>query len=293
MDITIRQMYDANMHFGHQARFWNPKMKPYIYGEFGRRNKIHIINLDKALPLLKGALKYVRDMAARGGTMMIVSTRNVTAGMIQQESERCGMPYANYRWLGGTLTNFSAVRRSVEAYRSLKTKEERGDFERMNKKEAVSLRRKLRKMERLLGGMVAMERPPDALFIIDVGYERNALNEAVSLGIPVVAVVDSNNSYENVDYMIPGNDDAISAVKFYIRAIADAVMEGRAEYKANADADESMELGAVSGEGPAKTDKAEARAKRKASAAKGEAPAAKSEKPAGADKDTETKKDGE
>lgn len=251
MEITVRQMYDANMHFGHQTRSWNPKMKPYIYGEYGWRNKIHIIDLDKSLPLMQRALDYVRELASRGKTIMIVSTRNVTAELIKQEAQRCGMPYANYRWPGGTLTNFSTVRRSVDTYLSLLAEEERGDFEQLSKKDAVNKRRKIKKMERLIGGMVEMKRVPDALFIVDVGYERNALNEAISMNIPVVAVVDSNNSYENVDYMIPGNDDAISSVKFCVGAIADVVLEGRAEYDASDKSEEEVELeiGDKSGDG--------------------------------------------
>ena len=242
MEISVRKMYDAKMHFGHRARFWNPKMAPYIYGKFGTRNKIHIIDLDKSLPLFKKALAYVRGLASQGGVIMLVSTRRVTADLIEREATRCEMPYVNRRWLGGTLTNFSTVYKSVGSYQQMLAREERGEIDRLSKKEAVNVRRKILKMKNMIGGINEMKRLPDALFIVDVGYEKNALNEAVALGIPVVGIVDTNNSYKNVDYMIPGNDDAISAVELYAGAIADAVIEGRAEYKLNAESEDSGDI---------------------------------------------------
>ncbi len=222
--VTMRQMLEAGVHFGHQTRYWNPKMKAYIFGE---RNKIHIINLEKTVPLFNDSMNFLSRMAARNGKVLFVGTKRAAREVVRKEADRCGMPYVNHRWLGGMLTNFNTVRQSIKRLKELEEMVADGSMERLSKKEALGLRREAEKLERSLGGIKNMERLPDVLFIIDVGYEKIAVKEAVKLGIPVVAVVDSNNSVEGVDYIIPGNDDAIRAIQLYLNAAAEAVLDGK------------------------------------------------------------------
>jgi small subunit ribosomal protein S2 len=224
-DVTMRRMLEAGVHFGHQTRFWNPKMAPYIFGE---RNHIHIINLEQTLPLYLEAVEFVRRLVADGGTVLFVGSKRAARHAVAEQAQRCAMPFVSYRWLGGMLTNFKTIRQSVKR---LKTLEEitadgaGGDF---TKKEVLKLRRELEKLERTLGGIKDMDALPDAVFVIDVGHEEIAVKEAVKLEIPVVAVVDSNSAPDGVDYVIPGNDDAMRAITLYATGIADAVLEGKA-----------------------------------------------------------------
>jgi len=222
--VTMREMLEAGVHFGHQTRFWNPKMLPYIFGE---RNKIHIINLEKTLPLYRDAVNFLGRMAASRGTILFVGTKRAAQETIASEARRCSMPYVDRRWLGGMLTNFRTVRQSIKRLKELEASVADGGIDRLSKKEALRVRRELSKLERGLGGIKDMESLPDALFVIDVGYEKIAVAEAVKLGIPVVGVVDTNNSPDGVDYIIPGNDDAIRAIQLYARGAADAIIEGR------------------------------------------------------------------
>jgi small subunit ribosomal protein S2 len=224
-NVSMRQMLQAGVHFGHQKRFWNPKMAPYIFGE---RNKISIINLEKTLPMFNDAMNYLGKLAANKGTVLFVGTKRAARDIIREQAIRCGMPYVNHRWLGGMLTNFKTVRSSVKRLKDLETMMQDGSTERLVKKEVLGLRRELAKLERSLGGIKEMNGMPDALFVIDVGYEKIAVGEAEKLGIPVVAVVDSNNSPKSVEYVIPGNDDAIRAVQLYVQSAAEAVLEGKA-----------------------------------------------------------------
>ena len=222
--VTMRQMLESGVHFGHQTRYWNPKMAPYI---FGQRNKIHIVNLEKTLPLFSEAMNYLGKLAGNGGTILFVGTKRSARDTVREEARRCGMPFVAHRWLGGMLTNFQTVKHSIKRLKDLETMEQDGTFARLNKKEVLGLRREMEKLERSLGGIKDMPSLPDALFIVDVGYERIAVSEAQKLGIPVVAVVDTNNSPEGVDYVIPGNDDAMRAIQLYVSAAADAVAEAR------------------------------------------------------------------
>ncbi|HFD87227.1 MAG TPA: 30S ribosomal protein S2 [Gammaproteobacteria bacterium] len=223
--VTMRQMLEAGVHFGHQTRYWCPKMAPYI---FGARNKIHIINLEKTLPLFDDALNYLGKLAAKGGTILIVGTKRSARDSIHAEAQRCGMPYVDQRWLGGMLTNFKTVKQSINRLKDLENMETDGTFERLGKKEVLMRRRELQKLDKTLGGIKDMRTIPDAVFVLDVGYERIAVNEARKLGIPIVAVVDTNNSPEGIDYVIPGNDDAIRAIQLYVTALADAINEAKA-----------------------------------------------------------------
>jgi len=224
--VSMRQMLEAGVHFGHQTRYWNPKMKSYI---FGHRNKIHIINLEKTLPLYEEAMNFVGKLASNGGKILFVGTKRSAREAIREEAERCGMPYVNHRWLGGMLTNFKTIRQSIKRLVELETMAGDGTLEkRFNKREALDQRREMEKLDRSLGGIKNMNSLPDALFIIDVGHEKIAISEAQKLGIPVIAVVDTNNSVEGVDYVIPGNDDAIRAVQLYAQGTSAAVLEGRA-----------------------------------------------------------------
>jgi small subunit ribosomal protein S2 len=223
-NVTMRQMLEAGMHFGHQTRYWNPKMANYIFGE---RNKIHIINLEKTLPMFNDSMNFLGKMVANGGKIMFVGTKRSARDSIREEAQRCGMPYVNYRWLGGMLTNFKTVKQSIKRLKDLETMAEDGSFERLNKKEILQLNREKDKLERSLGGIKDMARLPDAIFVIDVGHEKIAINEARKLGIPVVGVVDTNNSPEGVDYVIPGNDDAIRAIQLYLAAAADAILDAK------------------------------------------------------------------
>ncbi|MBW7930401.1 MAG: 30S ribosomal protein S2 [Gammaproteobacteria bacterium] len=223
-EISMRQMLEAGVHFGHQTRYWNPRMAPYI---FGARNNIHIINLEETVPLFRRACSFVRNLAAEGGTVVFVGTKRSARDAVRAQAERCGMPYVSHRWLGGMLTNFKTIRQSIKRLEELEQIQVDGRLERLTKKEALTLRREQAKLERSLGGIKALGGLPDALFIIDVGHESIAVHEARVLGIPVVGVVDTNCSPEGVDYLVPGNDDAMRAAELYAMGVADAVFEGR------------------------------------------------------------------
>jgi small subunit ribosomal protein S2 len=224
LSATMRQMLEAGVHFGHQTRYWNPKMAPYI---FGHRNKIHIINLEKTLALYQEALKFVRQLTANRGTLLFVGTKRQARDIVREEAQRCASPYVDYRWLGGMLTNFKTVKQSIKRLREMEQMAQDGTFERMSKKEALGLQREMEKLQRSLGGIKELSALPDALFVIDVGYQKGAISEAVKLGVPVVGVVDTNHSPEGIDYVIPGNDDSSRAIRLYARGIADGVLEGR------------------------------------------------------------------
>ena len=220
----MRQMLEAGVHFGHQTRYWNPKMSPYIFGE---RNKIHIINLEKTLPMFLDAATFLGNMAANRGRILFVGTKRSARDSVREEAIRCGMPYVNHRWLGGMLTNFNTVKKSIQRLHDLEQMLSGDEVARLNKKQILMLNRELIKLERSLGGIKNMPSLPDVMFVIDVGYEAIAIKEANKLGIPVVAVVDTNCKIDGVDYVIPGNDDAIRAIKLYASHIADAISEGK------------------------------------------------------------------
>jgi small subunit ribosomal protein S2 len=217
-------MFEAGAHFGHRTRHWNPKMAPYIYGA---RDKIHIINLELTLPLYYEALNYIGSVAAKRGKILLVGTKRAAQNIVKEEARRCGMPYVNHRWLGGMLTNYRTVRQSIKRLRELETMGQDGTFNRLPKKEVLMLTRELAKLERSLGGIKDMSGLPDALFVIDVGHEHIAVSEARKLGIPVIGIVDTNHSPEGIDYVIPGNDDAIRAIEVYMAGIADTIIEAR------------------------------------------------------------------
>ena len=238
--VSMRQMLEAGVHFGHQTRFWNPKMAEYIFGE---RNKIHIINLEKTQPLFADAMRFIKNIASDGGTVLFVGTKRSARDPIQKEAIRSGMPFVNQRWLGGMLTNFKTVRQSIKRLADLNEMKANGTLERRGNKEGAMLRREMEKLERSLGGIKDMESLPDVLFVVDVGHEKIAIHEANKLGIPVVAVVDTNCSPDGVDYLIPGNDDAMRAILLYAGAVADTVIEGRATAPAlSVGEDEFVEL---------------------------------------------------
>ncbi|PZQ19766.1 MAG: 30S ribosomal protein S2 [Rhodanobacter denitrificans] len=241
--VTMRQMLEAGVHFGHQTRYWNPRMADYI---FGARGKIHIINLEKTLPLFNDAMNFVSGLAQRRGTILFVGTKRSARDAVKEEAARCGMPYIAARWLGGMLTNFRTVKQSVARLKELEAGETDGTFGRLVKHEVLALQREREKLEKSLGGIKDMNRLPDALFVIDIGHENIAVQEARKLGIPVIAVVDTNYDPSVVDYAIPGNDDAIRAVQLYARAVADAVLEGKAAAPqiAAGEKDEFVELDA-------------------------------------------------
>jgi small subunit ribosomal protein S2 len=224
-NVSMRLMLEAGVHFGHQTRFWNPKMADYI---FGARNKIHIINLEKTLPLYSDALNAVGKIAANRGSILFVGTKRAARNTVQEEAGRCGMPYVNHRWLGGMLTNYKTIRQSIQRLTDLEEMSTTGGFARLTKREALGLRREMDKLEKLLGGIKNMKGLPDALFVIDVGHEEIAVNEANKLDIPVFGIVDTNNSPDGIEYVVPGNDDAIKAIRLYSQGIADAIIEGRA-----------------------------------------------------------------
>ena len=224
MSVTMRQMLEAGVHFGHQTRFWNPKMAPYI---FGHRNKIHIINLEKSLPMFQEAQKYAKQLTANRGTILFVGTKRQAREIVAEEARRCGMPYVEQRWLGGMLTNFKTVKTSIKRLKDMKAQQEAG-LDSMSKKEQLMFTREMEKLEKDIGGIQDMPALPDAIFVIDVGYHKIAVAEAKKLGIPLIGVVDSNHSPEGIDYVIPGNDDSAKAVMLYARGIADAIIEGRA-----------------------------------------------------------------
>ena len=226
MAVTMRQMLEAGVHFGHQTRYWNPKMEPYI---FGHRNKIHIINLEKTLALYQDGLKFARQLAANRGTLLFVGTKRQARDIVREEAQRCSMPYVDHRWLGGMLTNFKTVKQSIKRLKEMEQMAQDGTFDRISKKEALGLQRELLKLQRSLGGIKELSGLPDALFVIDVGYHKGAVAEAVKLGVPVIAVVDTNHSPEGIDYVVPGNDDSSQAIRLYARGVADAVLEGRSQ----------------------------------------------------------------
>jgi small subunit ribosomal protein S2 len=223
MSVTMRQMLEAGVHFGHQTRFWNPKMAPYI---FGHRNKIHIINLEKSLPMFQEASKFVKQLSANRGTILMVGTKRQARETVAMEAKRAGVPYVDQRWLGGMLTNFKTVKTSIKRLKDMKAQQEAG-LESMSKKEQLMFAREMEKLEKDIGGIQDMNALPDAIFVIDVGFHKIAVSEAKKLGIPLVGVVDSNHSPEGIDYVIPGNDDSSKAVTLYARGIADAILEGR------------------------------------------------------------------
>jgi small subunit ribosomal protein S2 len=224
MAITMREMLEAGVHFGHQTRFWNPKMAPYI---FGHRNKIHIINLEKSLPMFQEASKFARQLAANRGTILMVGTKRQARETVATEARRAGVPFVDQRWLGGMLTNFKTVKTSIKRLKDMKAQQEAG-LESMSKKEQLMFQREMDKLEKDIGGIQDMNGLPDAIFVIDVGFHKIAVSEAKKLGIPLIGVVDSNHSPIGIDYVIPGNDDSAKAVALYARGIADAIIEGRA-----------------------------------------------------------------
>ena len=226
MSVTMRQMLEAGVHFGHQTRFWNPRMAPYI---FGQRNKIHIVNLEKTMVKYNEAMDFVRKLAANRGNILFVSTKRQAREIIAEEAGRAGMPFVDERWLGGMLTNFKTVKQSIKRLKEVEAMMEDGSIERLSKREALTVRRELEKLQKSIGGIKDMGGLPDALFVIDVGYHKIAITEAQKLGIPVVAVVDTNHSPEGVDYLIPGNDDSSRAIRLYARGVADAVLQGRSQ----------------------------------------------------------------
>jgi small subunit ribosomal protein S2 len=242
----MRQMLEAGVHFGHQTRYWNPKMAPYI---FGARNKIHIINLEKSLPMYQEALKYVRQISSNKGQILFVGTKRQAREIVKEEAQRAGAPFVDHRWLGGMLTNFKTVKGSIKRLKEMDAMVADGSIERLSKKEQLLNQREREKLERSLGGIKDMERVPDALFVIDVGFHKIAVTEARTLGIPIVGVVDSNNSLDGIDYVIPGNDDSTRAIRLYARGVADAILEGRNQVisemvgqAAGADAEDFVEV---------------------------------------------------
>jgi small subunit ribosomal protein S2 len=240
--VSMRQMLEAGVHFGHQTRYWNPKMAPYI---FGARSNIHIINLEKTLPLFSQAMKHLEHLAANRSKVLFVGTKKTTRKVIEEEARRCGMPYVNFRWLGGMLTNFKTIKQSINRMKELEAMRDEGGLQRFSKKEALGMMRELEKLEQSLGGIRDMEKLPDALFVMDVGYEKNAIAEAKKLGIPVIGIVDTNNSPVGIDYVIPGNDDSIRAVQLYAQSAAAAILEGKsAQAEMAATEDEFVEMDA-------------------------------------------------
>jgi small subunit ribosomal protein S2 len=224
MPVTMRQMLEAGVHFGHQTRYWDPKMAPYIFGD---RNKIHIINLEKTLPMFEETIKYVKTLAANKGRILFVATKRQAREIIKEEAIRADCAYVNHRWLGGMLTNFKTVKQSIKRLNELQLSLEDGSVDKITKKEALGIKKEYDKLERSIGGIKNMNSLPDAIFVIDVGYESGAVVEATKLGIPIMGVVDTNNSIDDIAYVIPGNDDSSRAIRLYARGIADAVLEGK------------------------------------------------------------------
>lgn len=222
--VTMRQMLEAGVHFGHQTRYWNPKMAPFI---FGSRSNIHIINLEKTLPLFNRAMEYLEQVTANRGRILFVGTKRTTRKVVEDAASRCGMPYVNFRWLGGMLTNFKTIKQSIARMKELEAMRDDGRLQRFSKKEALGMMRELDKLVHGLGGIRDMDRLPEVLFVLDVGYEKNAISEALKLGIPVVGIVDTNNSPIGIDYIIPGNDDSIRAVQLYVQAASASILQGK------------------------------------------------------------------
>jgi len=288
-NVTMRQMLEAGVHFGHQARYWNPKMAPFIFGE---RNKIHIINLEKSLPAFLDAANFLGKITAAKGKVMFVGTKRSAREIIKEQASECGMPYVNHRWLGGMLTNFKTVRQSIKRLKDLETMAADGSFAKVNKKEALELTREMEKLERSLGGIKNMTGLPDALFVIDVGHEKIAVSEAKKLGIPVVGVVDTNNSPENIDYVIPGNDDAMRAIRLYVQSISEAILVSKpapiqfgGSEEGFIEVDESGEIIAGSAEAESATSPAKKKAAKKKAVVKKKAvkKAVKAEEPEAAE----------
>ena len=225
MAVTMRDMLEAGIHFGHQTRFWNPKMAPFI---FGHRNKIHIINLEKTMAMYQDAMKAIKQIASNRGTILMVGTKRQARDIIAEEAKRAGVPYVDQRWLGGMLTNFKTIKTSIKRLKDMEAAVESGEVEKMSKKEALMFSREMDKLQKSIGGIKDLGGVPDAIFIVDVGYHKGAITEAEKLGIPVIAVVDTNHSPEGVNYVIPGNDDSSKAITLYARGVADAILEGRA-----------------------------------------------------------------
>ena len=236
-DVTMREMLEAGVHFGHQTRFWNPKMAPFIFGE---RNKIHIINLEQTMPMCKDAVNYLGKVASKKGKIMFVGTKRAASDAVKQEAQRCGMPYVNNRWLGGMLTNFRTVRASIKRLKELEEMETSANYDNISKKEILQLSLERNKLDKTLGGIKEMGGLPDVLFVIDVGYENIAVREATKLGIPVVGIVDTNKSPDEIDYIVPGNDDSMRAIKLYTRLAADAILIGKASIIVPVDSDDEM-----------------------------------------------------
>ena len=224
MSVTMREMLEAGVHFGHQTRYWNPKMAPYI---FGHRNKIHIVNLEKTMEKYQEALSFVHQLSTNKGTVLFVGTKRQAREIVKEEAQRCGSPYVDYRWLGGMLTNYKTVKQSIKRLKEMEAMTQDGSMDKLPKKEALQYQREIAKLDRSLGGIKEMNSLPDALFVIDVGYQKGAITEAKKLGIPVIGVVDTNHSPEGVAYVIPGNDDSNRAIRLYVRGMADAVLEGK------------------------------------------------------------------
>ena len=225
MSVTMREMLEAGVHFGHQTRFWNPKMAPFI---FGHRNKIHIVNLEQTMAMFQEATKYIRKLSANRGTILMVGTKRQARDIIAAEAQRAGVPFVDQRWLGGTLTNFKTIKTSIKRRKEMEAAIADGSVEKMSKKEALMFNRELDKLQKGIGGIKDMNGVPDAIFVIDVGYHKGAITEATKLGIPVIGVVDTNHSPAGVTYVIPGNDDSSKAITLYARGVADAILEGRA-----------------------------------------------------------------
>ena len=290
-NFTMREMLEAGVHFGHQTRFWNPKMAPFIFGE---RNKIHIINLEQTMPMCKDAINHLGKIASRKGKILFVGTKRAASDAIREEAQRCGMPFVNHRWLGGMLTNFRTVRASIKRLKELEEMAESNSYEKINKKEILQLSREQEKLEKTLGGIKDMGGLPDALFVIDVGYEKIAVQEASKLGIPVIGIVDTNNSPEDIEYIIPGNDDSMRAIKLYARLAADAVLEGKQTIVTAVEGDDELieieeeagEAAAAEAAAPAEEAAPEAAASVEAEAAEAAAdsePVAEAEAPAATD----------
>jgi small subunit ribosomal protein S2 len=239
MSVTMRQMLEAGVHFGHQTRYWNPKMAPFI---FGHRNKIHIVNLEKTLVMYQEAMKYVRQLSANKGNILFVGTKRQAREIVREEAVRAGCPYVDHRWLGGMLSNFKTVKLSIKRLRDMEAMVQDGSMEKLSKKEGLMFQRELAKLDRSLGGIKEMNGLPDALFVIDVGYHKIAVTEATKLGIPVVAVVDTNHTPDGIAYVIPGNDDSSRAIRLYARGAADAVLEGRSQIVREVAGDEFVEV---------------------------------------------------
>jgi len=239
MSVTMRQMLEAGVHFGHQTRYWNPKMAPFI---FGHRNKIHIVNLEKTLVMYQDAMKYVRQLSANKGNILFVGTKRQAREIVREEAVRAGCPFVDHRWLGGMLSNFKTVKLSIKRLRDMEAMVQDGSMEKLSKKEGLMFQRELAKLDRSLGGIKEMNGLPDALFVIDVGYHKIAVTEATKLGIPVVAVVDTNHTPDGIAYVIPGNDDSSRAIRLYARGAADAVLEGRSQIVREVAGDEFVEV---------------------------------------------------